>query len=100
MEAIDLNKVVRAYEGKVGCMCGCLGNYWATRAMREEAGAARGYPLTDNEVSDAKVMGIVAAINREIELGERKGVEFDIGEQYAYVRIGKRCLAAYFKEER
>ena len=24
---LDINKIVKTYNGKIGCMCGCLGKY-------------------------------------------------------------------------
>ena len=53
---LDVKNVTRVYNGKLGaCMCGCSGKYTTASAYREHVSKERGYPVSDEEVSDRSV---------------------------------------------
>jgi hypothetical protein len=52
---VDISKVTRVYNGKFGCMCGCIGKYSVNPEYREEVGQERGYDVGDDEVSERSV---------------------------------------------
>lgn len=52
---LDLNKIVKVYNGKVGCMCGCNGYYKVPAVNKDLASKERGYPYSDEDVSDRSV---------------------------------------------
>jgi len=43
---LDISKIVKVYNGKLGCMCGCNGKYSYTADGAEKHGP--GYDVTDN----------------------------------------------------
>lgn len=47
--------VLKAYSGKPGCACGCLGKYYYQKATQELGTKDRGYKVDDDEVSDVQV---------------------------------------------
>jgi hypothetical protein len=52
---LAMSNVTRVYNGKIGCMCGCNGKYSTNPAYREHVGTERGYPVSDDEVSERSV---------------------------------------------
>ena len=50
-----LADVVKVYNGKIGCMCGCNGKYKVATAHREYADKNRGYAYDDEDISDRSV---------------------------------------------
>ena len=52
---LNVSNITRVYNGKIGCMCGCLGKYSANPAYKAEVEAWRGYKLDDSEVSERSV---------------------------------------------
>ena len=42
---LDISKIVKVYNGRMGCMCGCLGKYSYTADGAENHGP--GYDVTD-----------------------------------------------------
>jgi hypothetical protein len=53
---LDTKNVTRVYNGKLGaCMCGCSGKYSTASAYRDVVSKERGYPVSDEEVSDRSV---------------------------------------------
>ena len=83
---VKVSKVTHAYNGRVGCMCGCNGDYVYT-----EAAKGPGYKVDRN---DRKVASRVAQMNRLLSSGDYD--ELDVGSTYVYVQRGGRCFAAYF----
>ena len=94
--ALEAGGVMKAYRGRPGCMCGCLGEYFVTEASREDAGEETGHPYEDNQVDDGKVRRILQKIQREIRAGN-PAVDIEDGLYYAYVEneAGSRCWAIY-----
>lgn len=53
---LNVKDVTRVYSGKLGaCMCGCSGKYSTASAYKEHVSKERGYPVSDDEVSDRSV---------------------------------------------
>ena len=80
---------VKAYSGKVGCMCGCLGTYYYSSANDLTiASKNRGYEVTIDEVNDKLVSRVLNTLKLNID-----SVSF--GADYAYLEVGKKCWAVY-----
>jgi hypothetical protein len=61
MEKISIDQVVRTYNGKEGCACGCLGRYSLKRAEDiTAANAASGWEA--NDVSDVRPRAVASAV--------------------------------------
>ena len=52
---LDLNKILKVYNGKMGCMCGCNGYYKVPAVNKDLAGKERGYEYDEDDVSDRSV---------------------------------------------
>lgn len=74
---ISLEIVGKAYNGKIGCMCGCRGHY------------------AEAETNPALVNRRVATIERMVKTGQYD--ECDVTDTYVYVSKGDRCFAVYYK---
>ena len=48
---LDVSKIVKVYNGKIGCMCGCNGKYSYNPDLVELGTKMRGYPVNEDEVS-------------------------------------------------
>jgi len=87
---LDVNRIVKVYNGRIGCMCGCLGKYSYTADGAKNHGP--GYDVTDsiNERS-------VRIMAKKILANPRVVFEND----YAFVedRVSNRMQAIYFKEQ-
>jgi len=87
---LDISKIVKTYNGRIGCMCGCLGKYSYTADGAKNHGP--GYDVTDsiNERS-------VRIMAKKILANPRVVFEND----YAFVedRVSNRMQAIYFKEQ-
>ena len=100
---IDITKVVKSYNGKSGCMCGCKGKYsLASTTSIDEANEATGYSAYDeSNVSDRTVKIAVNKINKELaELGDISlPFETDhigINDHNAWIDDGARTTAVFF----
>jgi hypothetical protein len=86
-----------AYRGRANaCMCGCKGKHYYVAALREEASTDRGYPVTDDEVSDAKVtkiLRLVQAYAEDAEIDDSDIISVDVGSSayVVYLRNGVTC---------
>ena len=86
---MDISKIVKVYNGRIGCMCGCLGKYSYT------ADGARthspGYDVTDavNERSVRVIAGKVLS---------NPNVRYE--NEYAFVedRVANRMQMVVFKD--
>ena len=66
---IEFNKVFKSYNGKTGCMCGCVGKYSLPEhtALAEDH-AASGWESTDeSNVSNRRVRIAVNKLNRSLD---------------------------------
>lgn len=52
---LNLNKILKVYNGRIGCMCGCNGYYKVPAVNKDAASKERGYPYSDEDVSDRSV---------------------------------------------
>ena len=52
---LDLTKILKVYNGKRGCMCGCNGYYKVPACNKDRASLDRGYAYGDDDVSDRSV---------------------------------------------
>jgi hypothetical protein len=92
---IDIEKVISAYSGRQGCMCGCRGKYYYAKKSQEEAGNNRGYDVFDKEVNDGMVKRIANFINEN----RSKFAELDFHSDYIYAELSEnRCYCVYLKE--
>lgn len=93
VQALTVADVLKAYEGRPGCMCGCLGRYHVTADSFEEAGAERGYPYDEKDVNEKKVLRVLRRVQAEAADGN---VEVGDGG-YAYAEVGRKCWAVYLR---
>ena len=87
---LNVDKIVKVYNGRIGCMCGCLGKYSYTADGAENYGP--GYDVSDS-VNERSVRIIAKKVL------SNPNVEFE-GE-YAFVedRVANRIQVVYFKEQ-
>lgn len=52
---LDVSKILKVYNGRIGCMCGCKGYYKVPAVNKDLASKDRGYPYSDEDVSDRSV---------------------------------------------
>lgn len=86
---LDINKIVKTYNGKIGCMCGCLGKYSYTQDGAINHGP--GYNVQDS-VNERSVKIIAKKVLAN------PNVEWDGNIAYVEDRVGNRMQAIYFKE--
>ena len=91
--SVDISQITRVYNGKIGCMCGCLGKYSVNPAYREYVSKWRGYPVSDEDVSERSVKIIAKKV-----LTDPRAVKEN---NYVFVedRVRNRIQVVYFKEE-
>jgi hypothetical protein len=87
---LDISKIVKTYNGKIGCMCGCLGKYSYTQDGAENHGP--GYDV-QNSVNERSVKIIAKKVLAH------PNVEWDGNIAYVKDRAGNRMQAIYFKEQ-
>lgn len=87
---LNVDKIVKVYNGRIGCMCGCLGKYSYTADGAKNYGP--GYNVEDS-VNERSVRIIAKKVL------SNPNVEFE-GE-YAFVedRVANRIQVVYFKEQ-
>jgi hypothetical protein len=87
---LNVDKIVKVYNGRIGCMCGCLGKYSYTADGATNYGP--GYDVQDS-VNERSVRIIAKKVL------SNPNVEFE-GE-YAFVedRVANRIQVVYFKEQ-
>ncbi len=74
---ISIDKILRAYKGKPGCMCGCLGRYYTTTLNQKLAGERRGYEVPRKECKDEKVIEIRTAMKEALASNNVKSLMID-----------------------
>jgi hypothetical protein len=52
---MDISKIIKVYNGKCGCMCGCIGKYSYNPANKDLGSKDRGYTVHDDECSERSV---------------------------------------------
>jgi len=91
---LNLNKILKVYNGKMGCMCGCNGYYRVPAVNKDLASKDRGYPYSDEDVSDRSVSIIAKKVL------SNPNVVFE--DNYAFVedRVrNKMQMVVFVKEE-
>ena len=77
IQEITPSQIVRAYSGKVGCMCGCKGKY---------------YTFDANGTDGAVNPGMVTRILRTIQAAPPEKIELD-ANYIAWVKGGRQYVA-------
>jgi len=87
---LNVDKIVKVYNGRIGCMCGCLGKYSYTADGAVNHGP--GYDVTDsiNERS-VRIMAKKILAN--------PNVEFEGNYAYVEDRARNKMQVVYFKEQ-
>ena len=88
---LTVDQVYTAYNGKIGCMCGCQGDYAYASQHREYASSHRGYRVDDDEINDNRLRRRFNTIKNFIGT-------FIVGDHYVYIERNGRCFAIYFKK--
>lgn len=86
---LDISKIVKVYNGRIGCMCGCNGKYSYTAD-----GAANHGPGYD--VSDSVNERSVRIMAKKILANPR--VEYEGNYAFVEDRTRNKMQAIYFKE--
>jgi hypothetical protein len=86
---LDINKIVKTYNGKIGCMCGCLGKYSYTQDGAENHGP--GYNVQDS-VNERSVKIIAKKVLANPNVKWQDNIAF------VEDRVGNRMQAIFFKE--
>ena len=93
---INNKKVIRSYNGKNGCMCGCKGTYSVPSDIEDNNG---------DRVSDRSVSIATKKVNDTIEKYKDKMVDnqyrdntvfVGFTDQYAWVKSGDRNTVIYY----
>jgi len=85
---LNVDKIVKTYSGKIGCMCGCLGKYNYT-----EMGAKEHNPGYEVNVSERGVRIIAKKVL------SNPNVQYEGNIAYVEDRVANRIQAIYFKEQ-
>ena len=74
--------ILKAYSGKPGCACGCLGTYAITAESRKEADKDRGYDHGDEDVRPEQVKRVLKQVQKHAAL----------------TGYGEKCEADYYPD--
>ena len=85
---LNVDRIVKVYNGRIGCMCGCLGKYSYTADGAKNHGP--GYDVAD-AVNERSVRIIAKKILAHPNVKWQDNI--------AYVEEGGRTKAIYFKEQ-
>lgn len=85
--------VQSVYSGRANtCCCGCAGNHrYPSGPMRLEAGTARGYEVTDDEVSDREVKRVLGLVQKNWDDSDPEYCP----DSHCSVVVGKRVYIVY-----
>ena len=86
---LDISKIVKVYNGRIGCMCGCLGKYSYTQDGADKHGP--GYNVQDS-VNERSVRIIAKKILAN------PNVEWQDNIAFVEDRVKGTMKAIYFKE--
>lgn len=88
--------VQSVYSGRANtCCCGCAGNHrYPSGPMRLEAGTARGYEVTDDEVSDRSVKRVLGLVQANWDDSDNEYCP----DSHCSVVVGKRVHIVYLSE--
>lgn len=85
---LNIDKIVKTYSGKIGCMCGCLGKYNYTQEGAEKHG-----PGYDVNVSERGVRIIAKKVLAN------PNVQYEGNMAFVEDRVANRIQVIYFKEQ-
>lgn len=91
---LDVSKVTRVYNGKIGCMCGCNGKYSTNPDFRELVGVKRGYPVSDDECN----IRSVKIITKKVLSNPNNIWDNDNGCVYVEDRVANKMQVVWFRE--
>jgi hypothetical protein len=86
---LDIDKIVKTYSGRIGCMCGCLGKYNYTEDGARNFGP--GYDVQDS-VNERGVRIIAKKVLAN------PNVQYEGNIAFVEDRVANRIQAIYFKE--
>lgn len=86
-----IDNVRSVYSGAHGCMCGCIGKHRYNPAFIDEASAARGYAVQEDEVSARSIKTVITKL-------KKAGAMVDNGDKNSYVfaETATRIYVVYF----
>lgn len=87
---LNVDKIVKTYSGKIGCMCGCLGKYNYTEDGAKNFGP--GYDVSDS-VSERGVRIIAKKVL------SNPNAQWEDNMVYVEDRAANRIQVVYFKEQ-
>ena len=92
MPEISLESVVKTYNGKPGCMCGCNGKYSYLKSSQEFGSKDRGYVVNDDEINERSVNYVLNKLKNEAHLG------IEVIDDYIFsLDIGNRRYSLYLR---
>lgn len=97
--AITVNDVCSVYSGRAqACCCGCAGVHRYASALRAEASEVRGYPVTDDDISDRRVKAVLNKIQKNADNGTLEYVAGDhvactVGQTIYIAYLSRACIA-------
>lgn len=86
---LNIDKIVKTYSGKIGCMCGCKGKYSYTEDGAKNYGP--GYDVTDS-VNERSVRIIAKKVLAN------PNVQYEDNIAYVEDRVANRIQMIVFKE--
>lgn len=86
---LNIDKIVKTYSGKIGCMCGCLGKYSYTQDGATAHGP--GYDVSD-KVNERSVRIIAKKVLAD------PNVQYEGNIAFVEDRVKGTMKAIYFKE--
>ena len=88
---MDISNIVKVYNGKCGCMCGCNGKYSYTADGAENFGP--GYDVTDS-VNERSVKIIAKKVLNNPNANRDESTEYVFVED----RVANKIQVVYFKK--
>jgi len=90
---MDISNIIKVYNGKCGCMCGCNGKYSYVKANQDVGSKDRGYEVRDSECNDRSVKIIAKKVL------SNPNVKFE--DRWAFVedRKANKNQVVYFVDE-
>ena len=92
MSSVNIAGITKVYNGKIGCMCGCLGKYTTNPRWQEVVGKERGYPVADEDCNIRSVKIIAKKVLTN------PNVVYDGDCAYVEDRVANRIQVVYFKK--
>ena len=86
---LDISKIVKTYNGRIGCMCGCLGKYSYTQDGADNYGP--GYNVQDS-VNERSVRIIAKKVLTN------PNVQWQDNMAFVEDRVGNKIQMVVFKE--